>query len=54
MNNTKTMTKDKKKNMLKNMVKGKAGMGKEHMMPGGEMMKDKDMPMNKYKNLKKK
>lgn len=46
------MTKDKKKKMLKDMVKGK--VDKEHMMPGGEMMKDKEMPMNKYKNLKKK
>ena len=33
MNNTKTMTKDKKENMLHNMVRGTAGMGKEHMMP---------------------
>lgn len=48
------MIKDTKKKMLKKMIKGKIGKGKEHMMPGGEMMKDKDMPMNKYKNLKKK
>ena len=41
------MAKDAKK-----MIKGVKG--KEHMMPSGEKMKDSDMPMNKYKNLKKK
>lgn len=44
------MTKDKKKKILK----GKIEEAKEHMMSGGKMMKDKDMPMMKYKNLKKK
>ena len=48
------MIKDTKKKMLKKMIKGKTGMDKGHMMKSGEMMKDKDMPMNKYKNLKKK
>ena len=46
------MAKDAKRNFLKKMIKGVKGKG--HMMPGGEMMKDEDMPMNKYKNLKKK
>lgn len=46
------MAKDAKKKFLKKMVKSMKG--KEHMMPSGEKMKDSDMPMNKYKNLKKK
>lgn len=46
------MTKDTKKKFLKKMIKGVKGKG--HMMSGGEMMKDENMPMNKYKNLKKK
>ena len=52
------MINDTKKKILKNKVKGMKETGKmekkEHMMPGGEMMNDKDMPMDKYKNLKKK
>ena len=33
------------------MIKGVKG---EHMMSDGKMMKNEDMPMKKYKNLKKK
>jgi len=39
-----------KKDILKKMIKGMTDG--THKMPCGKM-KDKDMPMNKYKNLKK-
>lgn len=52
------MTNDKKKKILKSKVEEAKETArkekKEHIMPGGEKMEDKDMPMMKYKNLKKK
>ena len=42
------------KKAVKNAEEKGAGEKKEHMMPGGKMMEDMEMPMMKYKNLKKK